>query len=142
MCTSLFKNEKKKGVHYEIRYFEIQCCHGYLDFFRLKIPLQVAAVKAPGFGDNRKNTLKDIAIATGGVVFGDEAEMYKIEEVQIQDFGTVGEVTITKDDTLLMKVSYFSQIFDFSKLREFADNNLNFDENGIKFSKMVENTVG
>ena len=113
-----------------------------MDFFRLKIPLQVAAVKAPGFGDNRKNTLKDIAIATGGVVFGDEAEMYKIEEVQIQDFGTVGEVTITKDDTLLMKVSYFSQIFDFSKLREFADNNLNFDENGRKFSKMVENTMG
>merc|ERR1719204_2507830 len=36
---------------------------------RLKIGLQVAAVKAPGFGDNRKNTLHDMAVATGGVVF-------------------------------------------------------------------------
>lgn len=35
---------------------------------RLKVGLQVAAVKAPGFGDNRKNMLHDMAIATGGVV--------------------------------------------------------------------------
>jgi len=38
-------------------------------------------------------------------VFGDEADMYKIEDVQIQDLGKVGEVTITKDDCLLMKVT-------------------------------------
>merc|ERR1719200_104888 len=37
---------------------------------RLKIGLQVAAVKAPGFGDNRKNTIQDMAISTGGLVFG------------------------------------------------------------------------
>ena len=37
-------------------------------------------------------------------VFGDEADMYKIEDVQIQDLGKVGEITITKDDCLLMKV--------------------------------------
>lgn len=37
-------------------------------------------------------------------VFGDEADMYKLEDVQMQDFGNVGEVNITKDDTLLMKV--------------------------------------
>ena len=35
---------------------------------RLKVGLQVAAVKAPGFGDNRKNQLTDLAIATGGIV--------------------------------------------------------------------------
>merc|ERR1711915_973566 len=46
---------------------------------RLKIGLQVAAVKAPGFGDNRKNTLADIAISTGAIVFNDEAAMIKIE---------------------------------------------------------------
>lgn len=39
--------------------------------FRLKVGLQVVAVKAPGFGDNRKNQLKDMAIATGGVVSND-----------------------------------------------------------------------
>lgn len=70
---------------------------------RLKVGLQVCAVKAPGFGDNRKNTLRDMSIATGGVVFGDEADMYNIEDVQVQDLGKVGEITITKDDCLLMK---------------------------------------
>ena len=70
---------------------------------RLKIGLQVVAVKAPGFGDNRKNTLHDMAIATGGLVFGDEANLVKIEDVQLHDLGQVGEVAITKDDTLLLK---------------------------------------
>lgn len=70
---------------------------------RLKVGLQVAAVKAPGFGDNRKNSLQDVAIATGGMVFGDEALETKLEDVQIQDLGEVGEVVITKDDTLLLR---------------------------------------
>ncbi len=70
---------------------------------RLKIGLQVAAVKAPGFGDNRKATLQDMAIATGGIVFGDDANLIKIEDVQPSDLGQVGEVLITKDDTLLLK---------------------------------------
>ncbi len=37
-------------------------------------------------------------------VFGDEANMYQIEDVQVQDLGRVGEITITKDDCLMMKV--------------------------------------
>merc|ERR1719246_235747 len=70
---------------------------------RLKIGLQVAAVKAPGFGDNRKNTLNDMAVAAGGLVFGDEGAPVKLEDIQMQDFGKVGEVVITKDDTLMLK---------------------------------------
>merc|ERR1719433_28743 len=70
---------------------------------RLKIGLQVAAVKAPGFGDNRKNTLQDMAISTGGLVFGTEGDTLKLEDVQLQDFGKVGEVTITKDDCMMLK---------------------------------------
>lgn len=77
--------------------------------FRLKIGLQVAAVKAPGFGDNRKATLQDMAIATGGVVCNDESETIKLEDVQIGDLGQVGEVVITKDDTLILKVSLNSE---------------------------------
>merc|ERR1719228_2001265 len=69
---------------------------------RLKIGLQVAAVKAPGFGDNRKNTMKDIAIATGATVFGDDMGL-KLEDIQLTDLGQVGELVITKDDTLMMK---------------------------------------
>jgi len=70
---------------------------------RLKVGLQICAVKAPGFGDNRKNTLRDVAIATGGTVFGDEANLSKLEDITVKDFGRVGEVIITKDDTLLMR---------------------------------------
>ena len=44
-----------------------------------------------------------MAITTGGMVFGDEALDTKIEDVQIQDLGEVGEVVITKDDTLFLK---------------------------------------
>lgn len=61
-------------------------------------------MKAPGFGDNRKATLQDMAIATGGIVFQDEAETVKLEDVQITDLGQVGEIVITKDDTLILKV--------------------------------------
>lgn len=70
---------------------------------RLKIGLQVAAVKAPGFGDNRKSTLSDMAISTGGIVFGDDANLVKLEDVQLSDLGQVGEITITKDDCMLLK---------------------------------------
>mgnify|MGYP005985796297 CR=1 FL=1 len=70
---------------------------------RLRIGLQVAAVKAPGFGDNRNATLQDMAIATGGIVFGDEANIVKLEDVQLSDLGQVGEIVITKDDTLILK---------------------------------------
>ena len=41
-------------------------------------------------------------------VFGDDAELYKLEDLQVQDLGKVGEVTITKDDTLFMKVCIFA----------------------------------
>ncbi len=68
----------------------------------------MAAVKAPGFGDNRKATMQDMAIATGGIVFNDESETVKIEDVQVSDLGQVGEIVITKDDTLILNVS---QIF-------------------------------
>merc|ERR1711876_59835 len=67
------------------------------------IGLQVVAVKAPGFGDNRKNTLQDMAIASGGLAFGTEGDTLKLEDVQIQDFGKVGEVVVTKDDCMLLK---------------------------------------
>merc|ERR1712212_1340371 len=69
---------------------------------RLKGGLKVVAVKAPGFGDNRKNTIKDIAVATGASVFGDEATGKEPDSVQFSDFGEVGELVVTKDDTLML----------------------------------------
>lgn len=54
-----------------------------------------------------------MAIATGGMVFGDEASVVKIEDVQASDLGQVGEILITKDDTLILKgkVSYLIVLF-------------------------------
>lgn len=45
-------------------------------------------------------------------MFGDEADMYKIEDVQLQDFGRFEEVSITKDDTLMIKVSQSLAVFN------------------------------
>ncbi|XP_059053431.1 63 kDa chaperonin, mitochondrial-like [Achroia grisella] len=70
---------------------------------KLKIGLQVAAVKAPGFGDFRKNALLDMAIATGGVLFEDDPNLVRLEDCQLDSLGKVGEVVITKDATLLLK---------------------------------------
>lgn len=70
---------------------------------RLKIGLQIAAVKAPGFGEYRKNTLIDLAIATGGVVFEDNENLIRLEDCQLESLGKVGEVIITKDSTILLK---------------------------------------
>ncbi|XP_023940368.1 63 kDa chaperonin, mitochondrial-like [Bicyclus anynana] len=70
---------------------------------KLKIGLQVAAIKAPGFGEYRKNTLIDLAIATGGVIFEDNENLIRLEDCQLESLGKVGEVIITKDSTLLLR---------------------------------------
>ncbi|KAJ8723958.1 hypothetical protein PYW07_007938 [Mythimna separata] len=70
---------------------------------KLKIGLPIVAVKAPGFGDYRKNVLMDMAAATGGVVFEDDNNLIRLEDCQPESFGQVGEVIITKDSTLLLK---------------------------------------
>jgi len=69
---------------------------------RLKAQLKVAAVKAPGFGDNRKAILQDLAVVSGGTVFGEDAPLPKLADIQLHDFGQVGEIKITKDDTLIL----------------------------------------
>ena len=70
---------------------------------RLKVGLQVVAVKAPGFGDNRKNQLKDMAIATGGAVFEEEGLKLNLKDAQAHDLRKVVEVIATKDDAMLLR---------------------------------------
>ena len=103
--------------------------------FRLKVGLQVCAIKAPGFGDNRKNTLRDIAVACGGTVFGDEANLTKLDEVTVKDFGRVGEVIVTKDDTLLMRGKGESSAVEerISALKdEIADTNSEYEKEKLQ----------
>ncbi|KAF7440534.1 chaperonin [Pleurotus ostreatus] len=68
---------------------------------KLRGQLQVAAVKAPGFGDNRKSILGDLAILTGGTVFTDELDI-KLERATSDLLGSTGSITITKDDTIVL----------------------------------------
>jgi chaperonin GroEL len=68
---------------------------------KLRGQVQVCAVKAPGFGDNRKNTLGDIAILTGSTVFTEELDL-KPENVTIDLLGSAGSISITKEDTVIL----------------------------------------
>ena len=68
---------------------------------RLRGSLKVAAVKAPGFGDRRKEMLEDIAILTGGTVISEE-KGYKLEDACLEMLGTADKVSITKDNTTIV----------------------------------------
>ena len=68
---------------------------------KLRGVLNVAAVKAPGFGDRRKAMLEDIATLTGANVISEERGM-KLDAASIDDLGSADTVTITKDDTTLV----------------------------------------
>jgi chaperonin GroEL len=68
---------------------------------KLRGQLEVAAVKAPGFGDNRKSILGDIAVLTNGTVFTNELDI-KLEKVTPDMLGSTGSITITKEDTIIL----------------------------------------
>src|SRR5512135_595171 len=68
---------------------------------KLRGSLKVCAVKAPGFGDRRKEMLKDIAILTGGQVVSDDLGI-KLESIGLQDLGTAKRVQIDKDNTTIV----------------------------------------
>ncbi len=68
---------------------------------KLRGTLKVAAVKAPGFGDRRKQMLEDIAVLTGGTVISEERG-YKLENADMDMLGRTEKVTITKDDTTIV----------------------------------------
>lgn len=68
---------------------------------KLRGVLNVAAVKAPGFGDRRKEMLKDIAILTGGQVISEELGK-TLENASIEDLGQAGRIVIDKDNTTIV----------------------------------------
>ncbi|MBQ2026118.1 MAG: chaperonin GroEL [Paludibacteraceae bacterium] len=68
---------------------------------RLRANLRVCAVKAPGFGDRRKEMLQDIAVLTGGTVISEEQGL-KLETATIDMLGTAENITINKDNTTIV----------------------------------------
>ncbi|GAB1416869.1 chaperonin GroEL [Paludibacter sp.] len=68
---------------------------------RLRASLKICAVKAPGFGDRRKEMLEDIAILTGGIVVSEEKGI-QLEQATLEMLGSAEKVTVTKDNTVIV----------------------------------------
>ena len=68
---------------------------------KLRGGLQVCAVKSPGFGDNRRNTMQDIAIATGAQFVSEDVGL-TLDDADLDVLGTAEKVIISKDDTIIM----------------------------------------
>jgi len=68
---------------------------------KLRGSLRIAAVKAPGFGDRRKEMLEDIAILTGGTVISEEKGM-RLDSATLNDLGRAEKVTVDKDNTTIV----------------------------------------
>ena len=68
---------------------------------KLRGTINVAAVKAPGYGDRRKELLQDIAILTGGKLISEDLGI-KLENVKVEDLGRAKKVTVNKDNTIII----------------------------------------
>ncbi|MGI6321680.1 MAG: chaperonin GroEL [Bacteroidales bacterium] len=68
---------------------------------RLRGSLKIVAVKAPGFGDRRKEILEDIAILTGGTVISEE-KGYKLEDAELEYLGQAEKITVDKENTTIV----------------------------------------
>ncbi|KAE9612140.1 hypothetical protein Lal_00022215 [Lupinus albus] len=68
---------------------------------KLRAGIKVCAIKAPGFGENRKSGLQDLAVLTGGELITDELGM-NLEKVDLDMLGTCKKITISKDDTVIL----------------------------------------
>lgn len=68
---------------------------------KLRGGLRVCAVKSPGFGDNRKATMQDIAVSTGGTLISEEVGL-SLDTSEVDVMGTAKKVIVTKDDTIIL----------------------------------------
>lgn len=105
-----------------------------LVFNKLRGTLNVLAVKAPGFGDNQKDMMNDIAILTGGQVISEEKGM-KLESAEISDLGQAAKIVSTKDDTTVVdgkgkKAEIEARVEQIKNLIEKADSD--FDKDKLK----------
>src|SRR5204863_9430084 len=69
---------------------------------KLRGTLKICAVKAPGFGDRRKEMLQDIAVLTGGKKVSEDLGI-KLENVKIEDLGRAKRIVVTKEETTVIE---------------------------------------
>ncbi|MDE2149429.1 MAG: chaperonin GroEL [Gammaproteobacteria bacterium] len=103
--------------------------------------LKVAAVKAPGFGDRRKEMLKDIAILTGGQVIAEELGL-QLEKVSINDLGSAKKVQITKENTTLIdgagkKTDIEARVNEIRKQRDDATSDYDREKLDERIAKLA-----
>ncbi|MDI3259386.1 MAG: chaperonin GroEL [Sinobacteraceae bacterium] len=103
--------------------------------------LKVAAVKAPGFGDRRKEMLKDIAILTGGQVIAEELGI-QLEKVSINDLGSAKKVVINKENTTIIdgagtKKDIEARIKEIRKQREDATSDYDREKLDERIAKLA-----
>jgi len=108
---------------------------------KLRGTLNVLAVKAPGYGDNKKAMLEDIAILTGGQVISEEKGL-KLENVDISDLGQATKVIATKDDTTIVggkgsKAEVEARVQQIRNLIEKADSEFDREKLQERLAKLV-----
>jgi len=101
---------------------------------KLRGTFNVLAIKAPGFGDRRKEMLKDLAIVTGGRVITEEVGL-KLENTEVADLGWAGKVIVTKDSTTIVdgkgeKTTIEARVAQIQKEIELSDSD--FDKEKLK----------
>jgi chaperonin GroEL (HSP60 family) len=77
---------------------------------KLRGPLQVAAVRAPGFGDQRKNVLQGIALLTGGKAITEDLEI-QLSNITISDLGLAKKITVDKNNTVVEARATYNNLF-------------------------------
>lgn len=107
---------------------------------RLRANLQIAAVKAPGFGERRKAMLEDMATLAGGMFITDDLGM-KLENVDIDQLGRVDKIVITKDTTTLVggkgkKAEINSRIKQIERQIETTDSNYDKEKLQERLAKL------
>lgn len=108
---------------------------------KLRGILNVLAVKAPGFGDNRKSMLGDIAVITGGKVISEEVGI-KLENVELDMLGRAGKVIATKDNTTIVegkgsKANIEKQVDRIKAMMDQADSDYDKDKYKERLAKLV-----
>lgn len=101
---------------------------------KLRGTLNVVAVKAPAFGDRRKEMLEDIAILTGGVVISEEKGM-KLEKITIEDLGKAKKIKVNKDSTIIVDGFGEEETIDkrISKMKiDIANCNSDYDKEKLR----------
>ena len=107
---------------------------------KLRGTFECAAVKAPGFGDRRKDMLEDIAVLTGATVISSEVG-YELKDVTLEQLGTAGTIKATKDNTVIVNGGGDKQLIDnrislIRKTIENADNDFDKEKAQERLAKL------